>query len=116
MVATYRLHFIEAVVARAIRLRARLPSVILANLVIGENVVPELLQEDCTPEKLAAALAAVVGDTEQRRRQIEGFQRLDRIMGIGGTAPSAKATGLVLEAARLGRHGVSALIEARSSG
>jgi lipid-A-disaccharide synthase len=116
MVAAYRLHSIEAVVARAIRLRARLPSVILANLVIGENVVSELLQEDCTPEKLADALAAVVGDTEQRRRQIEGFQRLDRIMGIGGTAPSAKAADLVLEAARLGRHGVSALIEARSSG
>lgn len=116
MVAAYRLHSIEAVVARAIRLRARLPSVILANLVIGENVVSELLQEDCTPEKLADALAAVVGDTEQRRHQIEGFQRLDRIMGIGGTAPSAKAADLVLEAARLGRHGVSALIEARSSG
>ena len=116
MVAAYRLHFIEAVVARAIRLRTRLPSVILANLVIGKNVVPELLQEDCTPEKLAAALAAVVGDTEQRRCQIEGFQRLDQIMKIGGTAPSAKAARLVVEAARLGRSGVSALIEAPSSG
>jgi lipid-A-disaccharide synthase len=116
MVAAYRLHFIEAVVARAIRLRARLQSVILANLVIGENVVPELLQEDCTPEKLADALAAVVGDTVQRRHQIEGFQRLDQIMKIGGTSPSAKAAGLVLEAARLGRGGVSTLIEAPSSG
>jgi lipid-A-disaccharide synthase len=112
MVAAYRLHFIEAVVARAIRLRARLPSVILANLVIGENVVPELLQEDCTPGKVADALAALVGDTEQRRRQIEGFQRLDQIMEIGGTLPSVKAAGLVLKAARRG----PALIEARSSG
>ena len=114
MVAAYRLHFIEAVVARAIRLRARLPSVILANLVIGQNVVPELLQEESTPERLADALAAVVGDTEQRRRQIEGFQRLDRIMKIDGTSPSAKAARLVLDAARFGR--VSALIEAPSSG
>ena len=104
MVAAYRLHSIEAVVARAIRLRARLPSVILANLVIGENVVPELLQEDCTPDRLADALAAVVGDTNQRRRQIEGFQRLDQIMKIGGTAPSVQAAGLVLEAARRGRR------------
>jgi lipid-A-disaccharide synthase len=103
-------------VARAIRLQARLPSVILANLVIGENVVPELLQEDCTPEKLADVLAAVVGDTEQRRRQIEGFRRLDQIMKIGGTSPSAQAAGLVLKAAPLGRRGVSALIEAPSSG
>jgi lipid-A-disaccharide synthase len=116
MVAAYRLHFIEAVVARAIRLQARLPSVILANLVIGENVVPELLQEDCTPEKLADALAAVVADTEQRRRQIDGFRRLDQIMKIGAISPSGTAAGLVLEAARLGRRDVSALIEASSSG
>jgi lipid-A-disaccharide synthase len=109
MVAAYRLHVIEAAVARAIRLRARLPSVILANLVIGENVVPELLQEDCTPEKLADALAAVVGDTEQRRRQIEGFRRLDQIMKIGGTPPSAKAASLVLKAAQLGRRGIADL-------
>ncbi len=114
MVAAYRLHFIEAVVARAIRLRARLPSVILANLVIGANIVPELLQEECTPERLADALFAVVGDTEQRRRQIEGFGRLDQIMKIGGTSPSAEAARLVFEAARLGR--VSALIEAPFSG
>ena len=104
MVAAYRLHFIEAVVARAIRLRARLPSVILANLVVGENVVPELLQEDCTPEKLADALGAVVGDTEQRRRQLAGFQRLDQIMKIGEAAPSATAAHLVLEAAGRGRN------------
>jgi lipid-A-disaccharide synthase len=105
MVAAYRLHFIEAVVARAIRLRARLPSVILANLVIGENVVPEFLQEECTPERLSDALAEVVGDTAQRRRQIAGFERLDAIMKIDGTSPSAKAAEIVLEAARFGRKG-----------
>jgi lipid-A-disaccharide synthase len=104
MVAAYRLHFIEAVVARAIRLRARLPSVILANLVVGENVVPELLQEDCTPEKLADALGAVVGDTQARQRQLAGFQRLDQIMKIGEAAPSATAAHLVLEAAGRGRN------------
>jgi lipid-A-disaccharide synthase len=105
MVAAYRLHFIEAVVARAIRLRARLPSVILANLVIGENVVPEFLQEECTPEQLSDALAALVGDSAQRRQQIAGFERLDAIMKIGGTSPSAKAAEIVLEAARFGRKG-----------
>jgi lipid-A-disaccharide synthase len=109
MVTAYRLDFIEAVIARAIRLQARLPSVILANLVIGENVVPELLQEDCTPQKLAAAMLPVVGDSEDRRRQIAAFGRLDTIMKIGGPSPSAKAAGIVLDAARLGRRGVANL-------
>jgi lipid-A-disaccharide synthase len=116
MVAAYRLAFIEAVVARAIRLQERLPSVILANLVLGENVVPELLQEDCTTDKLADALVPIVGDTAQRRRQTEAFGRLDEIMMIGGPPPSAKAATIVLEAARRGRRGVSALIETPSPG
>ncbi|MFZ0721402.1 MAG: lipid-A-disaccharide synthase [Xanthobacteraceae bacterium] len=103
MVAAYRLHAIEAVIARLIRLQARLPSVILANLVLGENAVPELLQEECTPDKLVAALEPLVADTPARRRQIEAFRRLDDIMAIGGTTPSAKAASIVLDVARVGR-------------
>ncbi len=103
MVAAYRLHAVEAVIARLIRLQARLPSVILANLVVGENVVPELLQEDCTPDKLAAALLPLVSDTPERRRQTDAYRRLDDIMAIGATAPSAKAAAIVLEVARRGR-------------
>ncbi|MFZ0606221.1 MAG: hypothetical protein WAM75_00920, partial [Xanthobacteraceae bacterium] len=91
------------VIARLIRLQSRLPSVILANLVVGENVVPELLQEDCTPEKLAAALATLIGDTPERRRQTEAFARLDRIMGLGAATPSVTAAAIVLEVARRGR-------------
>ena len=108
MVAAYRLQVIEAVVARLIRLRSRLPSVILANLVIGENVVPEFLQEDCTPQNLAEALLPLLSDMPERRRQIAGFGRLDDIMASGGPAPSVKAAGIVLDAARHGRSDAAA--------
>jgi lipid-A-disaccharide synthase len=110
MVAAYRLHPIEAAIARLIRLRTRLQSVILANLVVGENVVPEFLQEDCTPDKLAEALYALVQDSPERRRQIEAFGRLDDIMSIEGTPPSAKAAKIVLEVARQGRPSVAAAV------
>jgi lipid-A-disaccharide synthase len=116
MVAAYRLHAVEAVIARLIRLRTRLPSVILANLVVGENVVPEFLQEDCTPDRLAEALCAVARDGPQRRRQVGAFRRLDAIMAIGGMPPSAKAANIVLEVARHGRRSVSAIAETSSPG
>ena len=41
-------------------------SVILANLVIGENVVPEFIQQDCTPEKLAPALREILDGLRRR--------------------------------------------------
>jgi lipid-A-disaccharide synthase len=111
-VAAYRIPMIEYLVAQA----ARLPdlfSIILANLVIGEKIVPELLQRDCTPEKLADALVPLLTDTPARRRQVEAFGRLDSIMGIGGAAPSSTAAAIVLDLARRGR---SAMTEVRGIG
>jgi lipid-A-disaccharide synthase len=101
-VAAYRLTFVEEIIARVVRIKQRLASIILANLVLGENIVPELLQHDCTPERLAAALAPLLSDTPEWRRQIGAFARLDSIMALD-TLPSARAAAVVLEAARGGR-------------
>jgi lipid-A-disaccharide synthase len=100
MVAAYRAGAAEAwILRRAIKVN----SVILANLVIGENVVPEFLQEDCTPEKLAEALSGVLGDTESRRKQLEAFAKIDGIMSTGNQLPSVRAADIVLETMRKAR-------------
>ena len=96
-VAAYRVSWLEAVVARRM---IKVPSVILANLVLGENVVPEFIQEACTAEKLATALVPLLSDTPQRARQIEAFSRLDAIMEIGSHVPAARAAEIVLDTAR----------------
>jgi lipid-A-disaccharide synthase len=102
-VAAYRMSPVEAfIVVWLLRLLVRLPSVILANLVLGENVIPELLQSAATPERLAEALLPLLSDTPQRQRQIDAFGRLDAIMAIGGEAPSAKAAAIVLDVAQHG--------------
>jgi lipid-A-disaccharide synthase len=102
MVAAYRTGAAEAwILRRAIKVK----SVILANLVIGENVVPEFLQEDCTPEKLAEALSGLFTDSELRRKQIEAFGRIDRILSTGNQPPSVRAADIVLETMRKARGG-----------
>jgi lipid-A-disaccharide synthase len=102
-VAAYRLPLIEEIVLRLSLPQTALHSVILANLVIGENVIPEFLQRACTPDKLAQALLPLLSDTPARQRQTEAFRRLDELMALG-TAPSAKAAAIVLEVARRGRR------------
>jgi lipid-A-disaccharide synthase len=96
-VAGYRVAGWEAAIARRL---IRVPSVILANLVLGENIVPELLQDACVPERLAAALFPLLCDGPERRRQLEAFGRLDQIMEIATAQPSRKAAEIVLAAAR----------------
>jgi lipid-A-disaccharide synthase len=78
------------------------PSIILANLVIGENIVPEFLQEECTAERLTEALIPLIEDSPERRRQIDAFARLDEIMQIGAAAPASRAADIVL--AEMGRR------------
>ena len=99
MIAAYKVTALEYLaVGRGIL--KRLPSIILTNLLLGENVVPELLQHNCTAEKLAAALLPLFGDTPERRRQVEAFSRLDAIMEVGSSVPAMRAADVVLGAAR----------------
>jgi lipid-A-disaccharide synthase len=79
-------------------------SVILANLVVGENVVPEFIQQDCTPAKLAPALREVLTDSPSRRRQLEAFAKIDRIMSTGNQPPSVRAADVVLATLRKSRR------------
>ncbi|MEJ2379508.1 MAG: lipid-A-disaccharide synthase, partial [Pseudolabrys sp.] len=97
MAAAYKVPLIEEVIGR---LLITAPSAILTNLILGENVVPEFLQRDCTPEKLAHALRPLLSDTLERRRQVEAFARLDALMQIGQAVPSDRAAALVLDCAR----------------
>jgi lipid-A-disaccharide synthase len=69
--------------------------VLLANLVLGANVMPEFLQGDCTAPTLAEALVPLLGDTSARHRQLAAFATLDARMGLG-IAPSVKAADTVL--------------------
>jgi lipid-A-disaccharide synthase len=92
-VAAYRTAGWEAVIARRL---IQVPSVILANLVLGENVVPEFLQENCTPERLAGALQPLLCDGPERERQLAAFARLDAIMELGKASPSERAAEVVL--------------------
>ena len=100
MVAAYRLGQWEAVLLRRI---ANVDTVILPNLVLGDEAVPERIQEICTADAISAALLPLLSDTPERRRQIEAFARLDAIMGLAGDPPSRRAADAVLGVVSRGR-------------
>lgn len=93
MVTAYKVSIIEAFAARML---INVPTVILANLVLEESVVPEFLQRDCTAQNLADALLPLLTETPERQRQIAAFTRLDSIMEVGVAKPSEKAAEAIL--------------------
>jgi lipid-A-disaccharide synthase len=96
----YRASWLTELIYRTI---VRVPTIVLANLVLEDNVMPEFLQRDANPAALAAALAPLIGETPERGRQLAAFARLDAVMRIGTARPSAAAAEVVLDVARRGR-------------
>lgn len=97
MVTAYRAGSVEIWIARRV---VRPGTVILANLVIGDDVIPEFIQEDCVPDRLAPAVRDLLGDTPARRRQLAGFAKIDDILSTGEQTPSGRAADIVLDVMR----------------
>lgn len=86
MVIAYRMHPLTFAVARRL---VRIRNIGLANLVAGERVVAELLQDEATPEALSTAVDPLFDpDGEARRRVDVGLARVRVALssGAGGSA------------------------------
>lgn len=102
MVATYKVANWEAAIARRL---ITVPSAILPNIILGENVVPEFIQEAATPENLGGALRQLLIRSPEAARQHAGFARLEAMMRTEGALPSERAAALVLDLAKKARDG-----------
>lgn len=87
---------VDAVAAR-LRFLLKVPSVVLANLVLGENVYPEFIQETCTPENLANAVDSLLRDSNERTLQLARLARLPEAMRLPAASPSDAAAEVVMK-------------------
>lgn len=99
LVGAYRGQALEAFIARRL---VRSSSVLLCNLVLGRNVVPEFLQDEATADRLAQALSSLIEDSLQRRAQVEAFAGIDAIMQLpDGRGSAETAVDVALELAAM---------------
>jgi lipid-A-disaccharide synthase len=78
----------------------------LLNLILERTVVPELIQQDCTPERLAAAVEHLLSDPSARAAQVEACQEGLRRLGLGGLSPGLRAADAVLAVIAAHHQGV----------
>ena len=74
-------------------------SIVLPNLILGGNPVPEFVQDDCNAGNLAATLLPLLRESKERAAQNTALNRLDALMLLaGGDTPSRRAAGIILAA------------------
>jgi len=90
MVIVYRMNPLTFAVARLI---SDVPHVGMPNLIAGGRIVPELVQGECTPERIALELRRILTEpraAEEMRRALSGVRsRLGRPGAIGRVAAAA---------------------------
>ncbi len=98
MVVAYKTSAISAAI---IRRMIRIPYVSLVNIIEDDIIIPEFLQEACTPELLSNALSELIIDQHAANRQTTAFSRVLMQLGQGDAQlPSEKAAEVVLGVVR----------------
>jgi len=98
MVVAYKVSRIEEAVARRL---IQVPTIVLPNLILGQNAMPEFIQADCTAPNLVEALTPLLSNGAARDTQVAALSRIDGLMRLpGGDEPSRSAARIVLGAVR----------------
>lgn len=83
-VVAYRMNALSYQLAKRV---VDVPHIALANLVADRRIVPELIQEEVNPERLAAELRPLVDpESEERRVMLTGLERVRDRLERGGAA------------------------------
>lgn len=78
----------------------KIPNIGLVNVVLGEAVCPELIQDDAEPARIERAALALLNDDAARAGTIDRFRDLKTMLsGGGGCARVAEIAAELLEAA-----------------
>jgi len=83
MVVVYRLSWLSYLIAK---LMVRIAHFALVNILAGRRVVPELLQGEASPERMAGEIEALLGDGAARRAQLDGLAEVRASLGSPGAA------------------------------
>jgi lipid-A-disaccharide synthase len=94
MVSAYRTSWLTGAILRRL---IRVDSANLVNLVSGEWIVPEFLQENCTAARIAPALTTLLEEPSDRAGQLAAFEDVLIALGRGGVPPSVRAARSVLK-------------------
>lgn len=93
MVVAYRLSLLTYYIVKSL---AKIPYASLPNILANEGFVPECLQQDCRPEKVAAEMQKLLDDTGRTEAMQQRFTELSDQLAVNADKRAAEAVfGLV---------------------
>ena len=69
----------------------------LSNILLGREIIPELLQERCIAVNIRAYIEQILRHDDLYDRQMEGFKKVREVLGFGRQVPSEAAARIILD-------------------
>ena len=98
MVVVYRMSALTYFLGKRL---IRTDHVAMANLIAGEGVAPELIQDEVRPDRLVEELSRILDNEDVRARMTDGWRRVRE--KLGGPGAARRAASLLLDT--MGRPG-----------
>lgn len=73
----------------------------LSNIMLGREIIPELLQERCVSGNIKNYILEILSHGDLYEKQIEGFKKVREVLGQGEQTPSENACDVIMEAVSL---------------
>jgi lipid-A-disaccharide synthase len=83
MIIMYRIALLTYLVGR---LMIRLPTIGLANIVAGRKIVPELIQEDASPQRIFQEVVLLLKDPQRMTAMEQELARVAKLLGSRGAS------------------------------
>ena len=97
MVIVYRVSWLTFAILRRL---VKVAHIGLVNLIAGRRLVPEFIQDECSPSKIVDAVSPLLEKSPEREAMLQGFKELKQTLGEPGV--SERVTDILFqECARL---------------
>ncbi len=93
-IVAYKVSAFSAMLARHF---LKIQFVNLSNILLGREIVPELLQERCVPGNIRNYIKGLLQKDDLYDKQIAGFKKVRELLGLGEQTPSENAADIVLQ-------------------
>ena len=93
-IIAYKVSATSAFLARRL---LKIQFVNLSNIMLGREIIPELIQERCTPENIKHYIDRLLNKDDLYETQMEGFKEVREVLGMGEQTPSENASDVILK-------------------
>ena len=100
-IIAYKLSAMSAWLARRF---LKIQFVNLSNILLGREIIPELLQENCNEDKILYNVEELLKKQSLYERQKEGFMKVKEALGLGEQTPSSNVCDIVFDLIKKKKH------------